>query len=136
MNPFNIGDCWLFSEGIAAVKIKNHYGFIDKRGDVVIEPKYDDACGFSDGLAAVKVGKKYGFIDHTGRMVIEPQFGFGNDQVFYLNKSNKTEKDVKMGNNERWMNQLKENSNSASINKNRKELVNFSENQFIFSYCN
>ena len=76
MNPFNIGDCWLFSEGLAAVKIKNHYGFIDKRGDVAIEPKYDDACGFSDGLAAVKKGNKYGFIDHTGRMVIEPQFGF------------------------------------------------------------
>jgi hypothetical protein len=45
---------------------------------------------------------------------IEPQFGFGNDQGFDLNKSDKTEKEVKMGNNEGWMNQLKINSTSAS----------------------
>lgn len=46
--------------------------------------------------------------------VVETQFGSGNDQGFDLNKSDKTEKDVKMGNNERWMNQLKENSTSIS----------------------
>lgn len=46
--------------------------------------------------------------------VIETPFGSGNDQGFDLNKSDKTEKDVKIGNNERWMNQLKENSDSVS----------------------
>ena len=76
MKNFQAGECWLFSDGLAAVKIKNHYGFINKRGDIIIEPKYDDACGFSDGLAAVKIRKKYGFIDRNGTMVIEPQFGF------------------------------------------------------------
>jgi len=76
MKIFQAGDCWLFSEGLAAVKIKNHYGFIDKRGNIAIKPIYDDVCGFSDGLAAVKLGEKYGFIDRTGTMVIEPQFGF------------------------------------------------------------
>ena len=76
MKIFQAGDCWLFSEGLAAVKIKNHYGFIDKHGDIIIDPKYDDASGFSEGLAAVKVGKKYGFIDRTGNMVLTPQFGF------------------------------------------------------------
>ena len=102
MDPFNIGDCWLFSEGLAAVKIKNHYGFIDKRGDIVIEPKYNDACGFSEGLAAVKVGNKYGFIDHSGTMVIEPQFGFtvafteglatvlNDNDFFIINKNGNT----------------------------------------------
>lgn len=76
MKNFEAGECWLFSEGLAAVKIKNRYGFINKRGDIVIEPKYVDAFGFSDGLAAVEVGRRYGFIDHNGTMVIEPQFGF------------------------------------------------------------
>ena len=76
MNTSNTGDCWLFSDGLAAVKIKNRWGFIDKHGEIVIEPKYDDVCGFSEGLAAVKVGKKYGFIDRNDNMVIAPQFGF------------------------------------------------------------
>ncbi|KAJ4766874.1 Transcription initiation factor IIB [Rhynchospora pubera] len=44
----------------------------------------------------------------------ESQFGSGTDQGFDLNKSDKTEKDAKMGNNERWMNQLKESSAPGS----------------------
>ena len=67
-----------FHEGLAAVSIDNHYGYIDKTGQVVIEMQFAYASDFSEGLAAVKVGDdddaKYGYIDKTGQMVIAPQF--------------------------------------------------------------
>lgn len=76
MNTINLGSPWIFSDGLAAVNIKNRWGFIDKSGTIVIEPKYSDAFGFSEGLAAVEIDKKYGFIDRNGNMVIAPQFDF------------------------------------------------------------
>ena len=38
------------------------YGFIDKQGKWVIQPRFDDAERFSDGLAAVRIGD-----DKTGK---------------------------------------------------------------------
>jgi len=50
------------------------WGFINKRGELVIKPVYQRARPFSEGLAAVEVkGQGTGFIDMTGKMVIEPR---------------------------------------------------------------
>ena len=37
------------------VKIDGKYGYIDKSGTMIVEPKFDDADNFRDGIAAVKV---------------------------------------------------------------------------------
>jgi hypothetical protein len=50
------------------------YGYIDKNGRILIEPRFDEADHFSEGLAPVKLGSKWGYIDINGNMVIEPQF--------------------------------------------------------------
>lgn len=68
------------------------YGYINRNGAVVIEPKFVEADEFSEGLAAVRVkgprdstrrvGNEtlvtitgpFGFIDKSGRMVIAPVF--------------------------------------------------------------
>ena len=63
-----------FSEGLAAVKQTEKYGFIDKTGKWIIEPQFDDVHGFSEGLAAVSKKGKYGFIDKNGQWIIVPQF--------------------------------------------------------------
>lgn len=69
-----------FSEGLACVAIGKDslikYGFIDKNGKYIIEPKFRAAHSFHDGLACVaeKSGSKWGFIDKTGNFVIKPQF--------------------------------------------------------------
>lgn len=59
-----------FSEGLAAVGKNDKFGFIDTKGNIVIELKYDWANSFSDGLATVNVENLYGAIDKQGKVVI------------------------------------------------------------------
>ena len=61
-----------FSEGLAAVKTENKWGFIDKKGNWVLEPKFDAAWSFSDGLALVVFNGKYYYVDKTGNYVWDP----------------------------------------------------------------
>ncbi len=64
-----------FSEGLAAIRVNDKYGFINKQCDFVIEPTFAYADSFSDGLAAVKDASYLaGFIDKSGKWVIEPRF--------------------------------------------------------------
>ncbi len=80
-----------FSNGLARVKIASWvdgvqegnngpYGFVDKQGKVVIEPKYMGASDFANGLAMVKVAdtgsNRFGYIDTHGKLAIAPQFGW------------------------------------------------------------
>ena len=53
----------------APVKYNGKWGYIDKTGKFVIEPKFEGAYPFSEGLAMVKVGKAVGYIDKTGRYI-------------------------------------------------------------------
>ncbi len=64
----------LFSEGLAPVCIDGLFGFIDKKGDVVIPARYDFAEPFHDGRAMVCRDENCGFIDHEGREVIPLQY--------------------------------------------------------------
>jgi glucan-binding YG repeat protein len=40
-----------FSAGLAAVKISDKWGYINKNGDIIITPQYDVALNFFKGLA-------------------------------------------------------------------------------------
>ena len=77
INP-QFDDTRPFSEGLAAVRIGDEWGFIDTTGSYVINPQFDIAGRFFEGLAAVRIGDdetgKWGFIDTTGSVVINPQF--------------------------------------------------------------
>ena len=56
------------------------WGFIDKKGNLVIQPQFDYVEDFSNGLAAVKGGinGKWGYIDKIGNFVIQPQYSNAN----------------------------------------------------------
>lgn len=82
-----------FSEGLAAVSIGTgggaKYGFINKAGEMVIQPQFLPRLGhhdyiaylsrFAEGLARVKVNNLYGYIDRRGEFVIKPQFRDAED---------------------------------------------------------
>jgi len=75
-----------FSEGLAYIDINYKFGYINKAGDFVIEPQFDDADKFSEGLARINIGGKWtsyssfcqggywGFIDKSGDIIIQPQY--------------------------------------------------------------
>lgn len=54
--------------------LNGKYGYIDRKGKIVIEAKFDLAWPFEEGLAGAMIDNKWGFIDTTGNFVIEPQF--------------------------------------------------------------
>lgn len=84
-----------FSEGLAAVKVKNAqgglFGFIDATGKMVIPPRFlevfgsdflDLSGGFRDGVAMVVSGTtteniRVGWIDKSGQWAIEAKFNGG-----------------------------------------------------------
>lgn len=80
-----------FSEGLAGVVVDRKYGFINKRGEMVIPPRFGLRKGgrhqevivssgrFSEGLACVSDGQLYGYINKRGDFVIPPQFVSAQD---------------------------------------------------------
>ena len=79
-----------FSEGLAAigttfsmsfleVTAPCEWGFIDKKGRMVIEPQFESVKPFSEGLAAVMIGSKWGYINKNGNIVINPKFLVAED---------------------------------------------------------
>jgi len=67
-----------FSEGLARVwRPGDGYGFMDKTGKVVIQPRYDDADDFLEGLAAIRKDDEgpWGYIDRNGEQVIPMVYG-------------------------------------------------------------
>lgn len=75
-------DARRFSEGLAAVMTREgSYGFIDKKGKMVIEPQFDDVGDFSEGLALVRLKDTtekrvngFCYIDRSGTVIIKTEF--------------------------------------------------------------
>ncbi|MGE0079440.1 MAG: WG repeat-containing protein [Bacteroidales bacterium] len=61
-------------DGLIIVKNGGKYGFIDKNGNVIVEPKHDEihAYGYSQGLCAIREGSLWGYIDKKGNYFKEP----------------------------------------------------------------
>jgi DNA-binding transcriptional regulator/RsmH inhibitor MraZ len=57
------------------------FGYINRQGEIVIQPQFADAREFSEGLAAVKINGKYGAIDRQGKLVVPAEYKWpGNFQ--------------------------------------------------------
>ncbi len=109
--PFKYNGAKDFSEGLAKVEIKDSKGdylrgYINTKGEMVIQPDKWMKGDFSDGLASIRTEKDgnfvYGFIDTKGKIVIKPKyrkvgsFGEGlafvkeNGKIKIIDKSGKT----------------------------------------------
>jgi hypothetical protein len=78
--PFIFDGAEDFSEGLAAVKVKDRWGYIDKTGKFVIPPRFLLAFPFVSNMALVVVRQyptgsytmhKLGYIDRSGKVVIQ-----------------------------------------------------------------
>jgi WG containing repeat len=69
-----VGEHESSATGLLPVQVKGKWGYIDREGQVRIQPRFDDAWDFSDGYAAVKVKDRWGFVDENGAMRITPRF--------------------------------------------------------------
>lgn len=67
-----------FSEGLAPVKREGKHqsawGFCDRSGKMVIQPRYSDALSFSEGLAPVCKNKKWTYIHPDGTNAMPTEF--------------------------------------------------------------
>lgn len=66
-----------FSGDLARFKADTGYGYMDKQGNIVIEPIYATAqTYFNDELAKVSKNGVYMFIDKTGKVLFEADFSY------------------------------------------------------------
>lgn len=70
----------LFSDGLAAYSVMDdsgntRWGFVNKKGETVINPQFKAVADFSEGKCGVKNSNgQWGFIDKAGLIVINNQF--------------------------------------------------------------
>ena len=55
------------------IAVKEKYGAINRTGQVVIPPEYEETVVMREGLARVRKGSRVAYLDASGRRVIEPQ---------------------------------------------------------------
>lgn len=87
-----------FENGLAKVKLKGKYGFIDCEGNMQVPAAFDLLYPFSDNMALVLFKDKYGFIEKTGDFIIPAVYDLAysfseglavvkqNDKYGYINK--------------------------------------------------
>ncbi len=63
-----------FCEGLAAVKLKDQYGFVAPSGKLVIPARFSKVSNFSEGRAVVQLHGRCGYIDGKGELVIDAVF--------------------------------------------------------------
>lgn len=63
-----------FSDGLAAVRVKGLYGFIDTSGKFVIAPRFQNAGPFAGEYAEVRLDGATGIVNRAGEIVVAPQF--------------------------------------------------------------
>lgn len=80
-----------FKEGLAPIVVKGKSGFINTKGEIAIEPKFDSVRNFSDGLAFVRVGEDaqalVGYIDHSGKLKIPFETLYKTGTDFVMNRA-------------------------------------------------
>ncbi len=81
--PLQFKNADIFSEGLAAVRMKTGWGYINKKGELATSAKYYDAYPFSDGLAVVEGENNYSVINKTGELVFNLAAGVEPGEQFH-----------------------------------------------------
>ena len=71
--PFQFEKAEAFEKGVAAVRVNRKWGLIDKNGNFLINPYYEELSVDND-KCLVRMGYRWGWTDHKGTVLINPQF--------------------------------------------------------------
>ncbi len=71
----------IFAQETALFRIieNGKIGFINNKGETVIQAVYLEAGAFREGLASVRIGGRYGFINTTGEVAIPVKYDYVGD---------------------------------------------------------
>jgi hypothetical protein len=58
---------------------KDHFGYINENGEVVISVKYKDALNFTEGLAPARIDGTFGYINCKDEFQIKPLYDFASN---------------------------------------------------------
>jgi len=61
------------------ISVRDKYGTINRTGDVVIAPEYDEPIVMREGLARVRKGPRVAYLDASGKRVIEPRYQWATE---------------------------------------------------------
>ena len=78
----------VFHEGFALVKSNGKWGAIDKTGQIIIQPQFDQVGDFIAELKLIKLDSKAEFTDKTGKIVIQTQLEWIQNTINTLNQVN------------------------------------------------
>ncbi|OUT17570.1 hypothetical protein B9N60_04600 [Campylobacter concisus] len=70
---------WSFNKGFAKVKKDGKWGYINTKGEQIVECKFDYVGDFKDGLAMVEKDGKRGYINTKGEQIVECKFDYVGD---------------------------------------------------------
>lgn len=74
--PFEADLVTDFCDGLASFQREDKWGVIDRNGNIVVEPKFDDVVKYCQGVAPYRIKDKFGLIDKAGNVITEPIYDY------------------------------------------------------------
>jgi hypothetical protein len=65
----NLQQCNTFANGVAAIKVSDKWGLINKKGEIVLQAQYENCITFYDGVAKAKKDGIIGLINTKGEPI-------------------------------------------------------------------
>ena len=56
------------------IQRQGRWGYVNRSGQIIVTPNFEDAGDFFEGLAAVQLDGKWGYIDKAGSVVVPIQY--------------------------------------------------------------
>lgn len=91
-----------FSEGVAPAEKGGKWGYINKKGEMVVGFRFESAESYTEGCALVYLGGKAGYINSSGDFIVKPEFQVGENYNDGIAKVGTLPQDATMSGWEYW----------------------------------
>ena len=140
-----------FQDQYIKAKIKDKWGYIDRKGDIIIPIEYDDIGEFSENVVSVCKNRKWGFRDNKNKSITPMRYDDAaffseglaavekNDKWGYVNKKGKVVIPIKYNMAEYFEDGVAVVSNSTDtgiIDKKGKEIIPLEYESLTYYDCN